>query len=266
MTGTGLKKCIPTNRARRARADRLGQPVDRRSSDVFEAKIAPAGAMPRRARARARVLTAEVLEHRLDRRGRRRAAAARSAVGVDPLEDRVALVGRRAGPCDGALEVARDPLAAGLAPAPGRARTGRPSCRSPHGPGRCRGPSARRRPRRRARSSWPEGTRSVAGDRGRGESRRRDRAAGIAAAATTSATTRKCRRTRRAGGRAEDRRREPERRGRRTARRRPDDRAALRRPDRATARARSAGNRNAMPSRTRRCPTIRPGPGVGTAR
>ncbi len=64
ITGTGLKKCMPTNRARLASATAAA----RRSmamDDVLEAKMAPAGAIPSSAAHSAR-LDLDVLEHRLD--------------------------------------------------------------------------------------------------------------------------------------------------------------------------------------------------------
>ncbi len=43
MTGTGLKKCIPTNRSRRSRVDRLGEAVDRDRRGVRgEDRVGPA--------------------------------------------------------------------------------------------------------------------------------------------------------------------------------------------------------------------------------
>ena len=81
MTGTGLKKCIPTNRARRVRA-RPPRPAGGSRSSSCSRRRSPSAGATRRARATARRLTAEVLEDRLDDevgvaprpRGRRSAA------------------------------------------------------------------------------------------------------------------------------------------------------------------------------------------------
>ena len=147
MTGTGLKKCIPMNRAASVAADGVGQPVDRDRARVRGEDRRRRGAA-RRARARAPCLTAEVLEHGLDdevgvgrARPARRSASMRASVasrvrGVEPaLGDR---------PLRGCRRSARGRPRPARAPA----RTGSRPCRSPRGPGRSRGPSARRRRRR----------------------------------------------------------------------------------------------------------------------
>ena len=112
MTGTGLKKCIPTNRSRRsgetASASRWIA-ID----DVFEAKIAAAGASASSSRHRAD-LTREVLEDRLDRRGRRRRRARGRRSARRGRASRRAPPGVEAALGDGAIEVAGDPVPAGL--------------------------------------------------------------------------------------------------------------------------------------------------------
>ena len=111
MTGTGLKKCIPTNRSRRGAATasaRRWMAID----EVFEAKIACAGASSSSSRQSA-VLTAM---------SSNTASMTRSALGhrggvgggLDPGERRVALLGRQASLRDRPIQVARDPVAARL--------------------------------------------------------------------------------------------------------------------------------------------------------
>ena len=114
MTGTGLKKCMPTNRARRSCATASARRWIAIEL-VFEAKIAAAGAM-RVELAPQALLDLEVLEDGLDdevrvgdaRRGRPSArsgpsVASRSSCVEPALRDRP-------------VEVAGDPLAAGLGP------------------------------------------------------------------------------------------------------------------------------------------------------
>ena len=115
MTGTGLKKCIPTNRARRASPTAAAQAVDRDRARVRgedRAGRRDAG----RARDQSAALDLEVLEDRLDDEvgvARRRP---RSAVGA--IRPRMASRSLAVEPAlrDGPLEVAGDPVAARLRP------------------------------------------------------------------------------------------------------------------------------------------------------
>ena len=228
ITGTGLKKCIPTNRARRG-SPTAAASVSIEIDDVFEAKIAPAGAIASRRRPQVG-LDAEVLEHGLDdevrvgrrgrgRRWRRGGRGSRRAPRRGACSSR-----RRARGCRRSGRGRRSP-------ARGRARTGRPACRSRRGPARCRGPSGRRLRRRRARCSsgaprrgrhrLPRGLRHGDEPRPGGEQDRR----------TQDRDDRRREEDRRVAGagrdRREEHRREPEREVQEQARR-PDDRAALR--------------------------------------
>ena len=83
MTGTGLKKCIPTNRARRAGATASAS-ASIEIELVFEAKIALRRRDPVE-RAPQAALDVEILEYRLDRRGpRRRPARGRPSPSIRP--------------------------------------------------------------------------------------------------------------------------------------------------------------------------------------
>ena len=115
MTGTGLKKCMPTNRAPARRGDRLGQPVDRDRARVRgedRAGRRDAG----RARAHSARLDGEVLEDRLDDEVRVGGRAPRSSVGDDPRRGSRRAPSRQPALGDGPLEVAGDPVATGLGP------------------------------------------------------------------------------------------------------------------------------------------------------
>ena len=124
ITGTGLKKCIPTNRVRRSSSTAVASrsiEID----EVFVAKMAAAGARPSRSRPQAR-LDVDVLEHGLDDEVRV-AAAARSSVAVIRAEDR-----RRPRRCqpafrDRSFEVARDPRRGRPPLVRAPARRGRPA-------------------------------------------------------------------------------------------------------------------------------------------
>ena len=111
MTGTGLKKCIPTNRSRRSRATASASrwiAID----EVFEAKIAAAGASASRSRQSAD-LTA---------RSSKTASMTRSAVGdaaevgrwLDARQGGVAVRLAEAALGHRPIEVGRDPVAARL--------------------------------------------------------------------------------------------------------------------------------------------------------
>ena len=95
MTGTGLKKCMPTNRARRPSAtDDASRSME--IDEVLVAKTAAGGAMPSSPAHSAR-LDVEVLEHRLDhevRVGGRGEVVRRD----EARQRRVAVRRRRAGP------------------------------------------------------------------------------------------------------------------------------------------------------------------------
>ena len=150
ITGTGLKKCIPTKPGGDAARDRLGQPVDRDRGRVR-------GEDRRRRRARVelapeRRLDVDVLEHGLDDEVGVAPAASSSAVGRSGRGSRRDRP-RRAGPSRRPARGCRRSARGRPRPGRGRARRGRPACRSRRGPGRCHGPSARRRRRRPARCS-----------------------------------------------------------------------------------------------------------------
>ena len=113
MTGTGLKKCIPTNRARRsARTASARRWIA--IELVFEAKSALGGA----------IASSECQRPCLTPRSSNTASmtmsapAARAEVGrrLDPAERGIPFGRIEAALVDGPLEVARDPLATGLRP------------------------------------------------------------------------------------------------------------------------------------------------------
>ena len=111
MTGTGLKKCIPANRSRRSRETASASrwiAID----EVFEAKIAAGGAM-RVEVAPQRRLDRDVLEHGLDDEVR---VGGGGEVGgrFDAGERRVAVVLAEPALGDRTVQVAGDPVAAGL--------------------------------------------------------------------------------------------------------------------------------------------------------
>ena len=137
MTGTGLKKCIPRNRSRARRTDRLGQAVDRDRARVRgedRVRAARAGRAPATG-----LLDVEVLEDGLD--DEVRVARRAEVVGrVDPRQRRVARPRVEPALGDGPVEVAGDPVAAGLGPREVGLVQRRRACRSRRGPGRCRGP------------------------------------------------------------------------------------------------------------------------------
>ena len=139
MTGTGLKKCIPRNRSRR------GSPTASASRWMaIELRVRGEDRVRRRAsRSSAR--------HRslLDARGPRRrprstrsasATRARSDVAVSRASVASRSASREPALRDGPVEVAGDPVAAGLGPREVGLVERRPPSRSRHGPARCRGP------------------------------------------------------------------------------------------------------------------------------
>ena len=189
MTGTGLKKCIPTKRAAARRADGRGQRVDRDRARVRgedRAGRRDAG----RARDQNRRLTSTSSKIASTTRSGVGGVAPRSSVGADPGERRVARRRPRGGPsrppARGCRRSGRD------RPRPGRgpARRARRRGRSRRRPGRCRGPSARRRRRRRARSSSSESLPVRDRDRARELARAGRRAGRRPTAAERPTTTR----------------------------------------------------------------------------
>ena len=112
ITGTGLKKCMPTNRARRPSATVDGQPVDGDRRGVRWRRRRPAGRC-RRARPTARDLTSRSSNTASTTRSAS-AAAARSSVGDEARQRRVAVLRGEPALRDGPVEVAGDPVAAGL--------------------------------------------------------------------------------------------------------------------------------------------------------
>ncbi len=113
ITGTGLKKCIPTKRARRG-SPTAAASVSIEIDDVFEAKIAPAGAIASR-RPHSSALTAGSSNTASTTRS---ASAARPGSSVATRRSRVASRSRGVELAlrHGALEVARDPVATGDRP------------------------------------------------------------------------------------------------------------------------------------------------------
>ena len=151
----------------RAAPRRPPRPAGRwRSRRCSRRRSRPAGRC-RRARAHSARLDVEVLEHRLDdevgvarpRRGRPSGRGGPASRRGPPARAGPSRPTARGCPRSGRGRPRR-------APAP--ARTGRPACRWPRGPGRCRGPSARRRRRTRARSVMRQSVRRrrSAGDAG----------------------------------------------------------------------------------------------------
>ena len=111
MTGTGLKKCIPANRSRRSRATASARrwiAID----EVFDAKIASAGAIASRSRHSADLTAMSSKTASMTRSAS--AARARSAVGFDAAERRVAVRVAEAALGDRPVQVARDPFASRL--------------------------------------------------------------------------------------------------------------------------------------------------------
>ena len=113
ITGTGLKKCMPTKRARLASptaAARRSMAMD----DVLDAKMAPAGAISSSAVHR-RVLTSTSSNTASMTRSAS-AAIARSDDPVRRARMRLPVVGCQLALRDGAIEVARDARQPGLGP------------------------------------------------------------------------------------------------------------------------------------------------------
>ena len=178
----GAEEVHPDERRRGAPASTAAASSSIEIELVFEARSAPGGAIASislqnpRLTSRSSKIASTTRSAAAAASGRRSAAirasvASRSSGLQPPLRDRP-------------VEVAGDPIATGDGPAEFRLVENRRPCRSPRGPGRCRGPSARHPRRRRARSSSPEPTRfAKTTGRSRLDRRAKRRQAAIAAKA-----------------------------------------------------------------------------------